>query len=78
MVATLMAGTKRKTKEDDDGTTMRIDRPALSVLNKITAMRGLKKVGDVFDERDVREFFNHLLLAEVKKEEQRLQGKAPK
>lgn len=47
------------------------------IVAKVAAHRGLS-IEELFKEKDVQEFFRHLLLAEMKKEETRLTGQNPK
>lgn len=63
-------------KADEGGepeSTLKCDRSDARLVSKIAAMRE-KTVKELFREKDVREFWHHLLLAEMDKEAQRIRG----
>ena len=75
--ATMAKSTRGAKKSDTDqssGKTMRVGDEAHDIVTKLTALRGLKGTKEFFEESDVREFFTHLLLSELKTEEQRHQA----
>lgn len=53
---------------------LNVSPEAHRIVTKVATHRGLK-IEEFFDEKDVREFFTHLLLEEMRKEELRLKGK---
>jgi len=65
----------KKNDVDQSGEkTMRVSIEAHALVTKLTAHRGLNGTKEFFDEPDVREFFTHLLVAEMEKEKLRLKG----
>lgn len=55
-------------------TTLKVDRPEQEMISKIAAHRRLSIEG-LFKEKDVKDFFTHLLLEEMRKETEHLKGK---
>ena len=54
--------------------SLKVRPPVQRLVAKIATHRNMSIEG-LFEEEDVQTFFKHLLLAEMKKEEQLLQGK---
>jgi hypothetical protein len=69
MVA-IMAGAKKAAKKRK---VLNTSEAAGDLVMQVAAMRKLT-VEELFDQRDVQEFFRHLLLAELRKVEQHLRG----
>lgn len=57
--------------------SLKVRPPVQRLVAKIATHRS-KSIELLFEDEDVQEFFKHLLLAEMKKEEQLLQGKPKK
>jgi hypothetical protein len=55
-------------------TSLKVDPEEGQLVGKVAKLRGLS-VEDLFQCKDVKEFFTHLLLEEMRKETARLQGK---
>jgi CelD/BcsL family acetyltransferase involved in cellulose biosynthesis len=51
-----------------------VDKEDQQTIAKIATHRGVS-IKNLFRQKDVRAFFNHLLLAELEKERLRLEGK---
>lgn len=79
MSAQRKGGRTQPESGDEDGPQKRrvlnVDDATHEVIHKIAALRRLRKVELVFQERDVREFFLHLLKREVDREKHRLEDK---
>lgn len=83
MVATQMAKSNGAGKSSDDAgdsslSSFKVRRKAGQVVAKITTLRGLRSIADLFEQKDVEDFFNHLLLHELQREQTSLTGKPPK
>jgi hypothetical protein len=83
VVTTQMAKPKSAGKSSagagDDGlSSFKVRRKAGQVVAKITTLRGLRSIADLFEQKDVEDFFNHLLLHELQREQTSLTGRPPK
>ncbi len=58
-------------------TTLTVLKDDQALVAKVARMRDMS-IEKLFTEQDVRDFFTHLLLAEMKKETERLQPKTKK
>lgn len=56
----------------DKISTIKVKRSRQQTVMKIAALRGLSQE-ELFDQPDVIDFFNHLLLAELHREQERVQ-----
>jgi len=65
---------KKKKDVKQPGATLKVHPETLATLKKLTAMRGLDSLADLFVERDFEDFLNHLYAAELEKEAARLKG----
>lgn len=71
MTAMLMAESKNSSGKKS---TLKVSQDAQRLVAKIAAHRN-KSVEELFEMKDVREFFTHLLIEEMRKEELRLKDK---
>jgi hypothetical protein len=60
--------------EKKEESTLKVDKEDQQTIAKIATHRGVS-IKNLFRQKDVRAFFNHLLLAELEKERLRLEGK---
>ncbi len=74
MSALLMS---KKKPQKVGGQTLKVHPETLELIKKLSAMRGLNSLADLFAEDDVIDFLNHLYAGELKKEQDRL-GRAGK
>lgn len=61
-------------KSADKKSTLKVTQATQRVVAKIAAHRNIS-VEELFEQKDVSAFFTHLLLEEMRKEEERLKGK---
>lgn len=65
---------RKKSDEKPAGATLKVHPATLETLKKLVAMRELKTLADLFLERDVEDFLNHLYAGELAKEAARLKA----
>lgn len=68
------AGGQQPDETGKEKSTLKVDPEDARLVGKIAAHRG-KSVAKLFKDKDVQDFFNHLLLEEMRKESERIQGK---
>ena len=66
---------EEKVPDDEPLSSFKVRKKAQQVVAKLTALRGLRSVAELFEQKDVEDFFNHLLLRELQKEQSNLTGK---
>jgi hypothetical protein len=64
-----------ETPNDDAMSSFKVRRKAGQVVHKITTLRGLRSIADLFECKDVEDFLNHLLLHELQREQTNLTGR---
>lgn len=74
MATATMSKKKEDVPGDEPESTLKVWRSDQQIVAKVAAHRGLT-IKELFREQDVQDFFKHLLLAEMQKEAERLQGK---
>ncbi|MDY3555330.1 hypothetical protein R5W24_004472 [Gemmata sp. JC717] len=62
----------KKKPAKQTGVTLKVLPETLELVKKLAAMRGLNSLADLFAEKDVIEFLNHLYAGELAKEAKRL------
>lgn|GEM_PF-4569429 len=66
---------QKEQKEQKEGqTTLKVAVSDAELVGKIAAHRG-KSVAKLFKDRDIQDFFTHLLLEEMRKESERLKNR---
>lgn len=76
VVATMSKARDEDVSDDEKGSTLKVSQAVAQLVGKIAAHRR-KSVAKLFKDKDVEDFFSHLLLEEMRLETERLKKRKP-